>query len=1799
MEKNPNKKEDSSNLSSLQGLSSLFGLSSTDNQKKKPVLFTRSHSLFTNSKINDRLSKFPSFSIQRTPSNNLYNKRTESYSSSSSSLSRIPSFSMDNTTINNAGTENSDNNDNISCMKNDIKGFKQRLNAEKNRYKVQEKAYLRRMNNEFTDDYATKAINTRNSSVYNTDHEDDSVLDLARSSEFGEDFDEDIDYDDLDEAYYNQSDSSDVDFENKIDQIDSNIITDTHKRLFNSEYMDSNNFHELSKAKSAVGTRKSEGSPSSNYDVEKSSSSSAGTRQSLFTSDSKNIVRKASNGKLHGPLFRKGKPSSHCEEYDVEITYPTEISLLSSDPTNMKYQIDDSILFPIIKPLLKPELLDDDEFLERFEWQTMLGVVVNSDIVTSEKNKMMHKLNTTDANNVNFVNAHGGQSYLSNFFVTQYKENLWISLKAKKYDRGIREQQKILGYSRSLVDEIIDEIMSFKYNSNAIEDKFYQDLIDQGRLESAKDKLPDNLKIKLDRLIYYDVANVVDTLLHKYERCQQLWMTHEDMYIAKPIMKSKEFINRLEALISWKNIVSGLHSEKELLINWFKSDYYSKNYTNELVNGGNQKKNYSSSSSSSTSTASSSNNTMLSSASLKSGSKFKYNQDSLHVTSSSGVSSPVTNPIISNNNKLGNASTNFSGSRLNVNAHTNMHSPEKDQFIPGSMERSIPPSPKKENYLSPLIVGKPITDPYIDNLEDELSLAVFAENILAYKNIDEIFERKIFRVINSWSSKSTQTYVALKKVYEDMNLPSFLPTILALVRFPSNLIREIMLKRLEYAKAIRLLTLMSIDQTIQDFKTIIKIFCITKNNFITFIEGVSKIDCYNPQLDFFQSDQVLLKFTDYLIILYGKKLLDSSKTQYTFTTYKEPAYLEAQWRSLKNIGYFLDSGLVYKISRKFAFLVSTLVHRLVKYINHQLSYPVLQNRIKLVKWYTSTFDNFNTVRRQLNTLSNEFLSNVQNAMLLKLSLNKDYLMSKSIMSFFVQTNHSLLSINGVSNFKELLYSNKSVFLNDGQNPKNLSKQLPNKLRYHILLSEEMFALGDREILQIIQGFKLGSDLKRPDIEGFKSTGLRILKNKYSVTKSTPADGQAVKQSASEINDDELLDDHSPKILPGYFLIIPVLKDIKWPGIRKNITLQSNEIEVPRYVNVKHGNILLVAEGQALNLPGAKLNFINKLKHYYIEEFEQHMNEDEKISVSLLFDRLYRNDSLSDLPAINNDKFMKLIKILKWKKLCSFSHLQKELIRMSKYYNEMSFVLLEKSSKLKDNIVEFINRNENERGSCLEIINNLYYNIRDNSLSALQTVEPDKLRRFLELLIQMSIDWITVVVDECIPSSPKTFKSCVSALEFADLIFAKFNVLLLSNEQFDLLKTKVSGCLSLLISHFDIMGARSNKANQVLLSISKLQRKTILKEDTLESNKNIEMKEKISHLDQQLEQRLIERKEIGKVLDNARSENKILSYLASSSSKFSSKWQKGDYIGGGTFGSVYTATDLTRGIVMAVKEIKFPNFQSVSNIGKIIKDEMTVLEMLDHPNIVHYYGVEVHSDKVYLFMEYCDAGSLGSLLSHGRITDERLIQWYTFQMVEGLAYLHLKNIAHRDIKPDNILLNRLGVVKFVDFGAAKLIASSGRTRMTGIFGKENSSTSDTSADDNNNDLNEGGIAGTPMYMSPEIILGKRNNECLGAEDIWALGCCVLEMSTGRRPWAKLDNEYAIMFHIAGGNAPQLPGPQDLSEEGVAFLNRCFVVDPEERATAEELINDPWLEEIRNVQLGFEMASSASSEISDYI
>ncbi|KAI9819871.1 MAG: Suppressor of Sensor Kinase (SLN1) [Pycnora praestabilis] len=496
-------------------------------------------------------------------------------------------------------------------------------------------------------------------------------------------------------------------------------------------------------------------------------------------------------------------------------------------------------------------------------------------------------------------------------------------------------------------------------------------------------------------------------------------------------------------------------------------------------------------------------------------------------------------------------------------------------------------------------------------------------------------------------------------------------------------------------------------------------------------------------------------------------------------------------------------------------------------------------------------------------------------------------------------------------------------------------------------------------------------------------------------------------------------------------------------------------------------------------------------------------------------------------------------------------------------------------KLSNTIMESVKliRKQTQGLECQELIQTCFAFATEFGQRSLTYM--DQQRRTLNngKLTLLALDWISFICDDCVAGDRKTFRWAVIALEFTMVMTSGQNILAINEKQYATLRAKVGGCMSLLISHFDIMGARSTIAAQAEKQkmeamnghFKKLDISMIMDDEESAQLVRERWLVDLDKLDDERKTTERERQALGRVIEDTSEADRSLTYLSSSATNVTLRWQQGQFVGGGTFGSVYAAINLDSGYLMAVKEIRLQDPQLIPTIAGQIKDEMGVLEVLDHPNIVSYYGIEVHRDKVYIFMEYCSGGSLAGLLEHGRIEDETVVQVYALQMLEGLAYLHGSGIVHRDIKPENILLDHNGVIKYVDFGAAKIIARQGKTLAADVGSRQGKQKS---------------MTGTPMYMSPEVIKGNTTSYPQSAIDVWSLGCVVLEMCTGKRPWASLDNEWAIMYNIAQGNPPQLPAKDQLSELGLDFLKLCFEREPKLRITAPELLQHEWIMTIRN-------------------
>ncbi|KAI9750575.1 MAG: TFIIH complex serine/threonine-protein kinase subunit kin28 [Chaenotheca gracillima] len=293
-------------------------------------------------------------------------------------------------------------------------------------------------------------------------------------------------------------------------------------------------------------------------------------------------------------------------------------------------------------------------------------------------------------------------------------------------------------------------------------------------------------------------------------------------------------------------------------------------------------------------------------------------------------------------------------------------------------------------------------------------------------------------------------------------------------------------------------------------------------------------------------------------------------------------------------------------------------------------------------------------------------------------------------------------------------------------------------------------------------------------------------------------------------------------------------------------------------------------------------------------------------------------------------------------------------------------------------------------------------------------------------------------------------------------------------------------------------------------------------------------------------------------DGEERDEELTSFLAGDSWD-NIKWMKGTLIGQGSFGSVYLALHAITGELMAVKQVEVPSSQGsqVDNKKKgmvdALKREIGLLRELQHPNIVQYLGSSSDDEHLNIFLEYVPGGSVAAMLNSYGPLNEALIRNFVRQILTGLAYLHGREIIHRDIKGANVLVDNKGGIKISDFGISKRVEASSLLGSSGAGHHHRPS-----------------LQGSVFWMAPEVV---KQTSYTRKADIWSLGCLVVEMFTGNHPYPDCSQLQAI-FKI--GNSKASPNmPDNASEEAQAFLAQTFEVDHTKRPSADELLTSPFL------------------------
>jgi len=243
----------------------------------------------------------------------------------------------------------------------------------------------------------------------------------------------------------------------------------------------------------------------------------------------------------------------------------------------------------------------------------------------------------------------------------------------------------------------------------------------------------------------------------------------------------------------------------------------------------------------------------------------------------------------------------------------------------------------------------------------------------------------------------------------------------------------------------------------------------------------------------------------------------------------------------------------------------------------------------------------------------------------------------------------------------------------------------------------------------------------------------------------------------------------------------------------------------------------------------------------------------------------------------------------------------------------------------------------------------------------------------------------------------------------------------------------------------------------------------------------------------------------------------------------------DALGSGGMGNVYRASDTRLGREIAIKTLPPALTRDPAALARFER-EARFLAALNHPNIASIYGIEEHDGQQFLVLELVQGDTLETKLARGPLPLDQAIG-IALEVANALEAAHEEGIVHRDLKPSNVKITPSGHVKLLDFGVAKTLPSASDASSAATMTRA------------------GMLIGTPAYMSPEQI---RGGEIDRRTDIWAFGCLLYEMVTGKRAFK--GTTYLDLADAIRDSEPDLSALPDRLRRVVA---QCLKKDPRER------------------------------------
>ncbi|XP_065161473.1 cyclin-dependent kinase 7 [Atheta coriaria] len=284
-----------------------------------------------------------------------------------------------------------------------------------------------------------------------------------------------------------------------------------------------------------------------------------------------------------------------------------------------------------------------------------------------------------------------------------------------------------------------------------------------------------------------------------------------------------------------------------------------------------------------------------------------------------------------------------------------------------------------------------------------------------------------------------------------------------------------------------------------------------------------------------------------------------------------------------------------------------------------------------------------------------------------------------------------------------------------------------------------------------------------------------------------------------------------------------------------------------------------------------------------------------------------------------------------------------------------------------------------------------------------------------------------------------------------------------------------------------------------------------------------------------------------------------------------KYEKIEFLGEGQFATVYKARDVDTDTIVAVKKIKIgSHIETKDGINRTALREIKILQELSHKNLIGLLDVFGHMSNISLVFDFMDTDLEIIIKDNTIILTTANIKSYTIQTLQGLEYLHLNWILHRDLKPNNLLVNANGVLKIGDFGLAKAFGSPNRINTHQVV--------------------------TRWYRSPELLFGAQQYST--GIDMWAVGCILAELLL-RVPFLPGDSDLdqlTRIFQVFGNPTEEnWPGIKELiayiefkpfqpvplkhiftaaGDDLLDVLNSLLALNPIERKTCTELLQMPY-------------------------